>query len=275
MVLLSLPEIDNIQLLDDIISNKKTDRREKLQHYRRQVIDRYTFFESHFNALDEIKPLDSTAWHEVKDDLHSCFGNNVAFNQAKAKIFSGITRCPYCTLNRPNTLDHYFDKSEYPEFVVYSPNLIPCCSECNSIKGTGLFDDVGARQFIHFYLDEIPEFQFLFVRFYIESDEQIPQVVVSLHFEESQENEKHIEAHYSKLNLLRKYRDTIIGRIPSVLDEFRMAKECGIKTDSLKEMIMIRFQSLSKNYGCNYWETCMYEGILNSDGFLDILFDYH
>lgn len=272
MGLLSLPQIDNIQLLDDIIANKKTGHKEKLQQYRDQVIDRYKFFESHFDALDEIKPLDVAVWHDVRDDLYSCYGNNVAFNKAKAKLFSGIARCPYCTLNRPNTLDHYYDKSDYPEFAVYFPNLIPCCSECNSIKGTSLFNDVGTRQFIHFYFDEVPEFQYLFARFTIEPNDGIPRVVVSLNFGDNQEYEKQIQAHYNKLNLLKKYQDTIVGRIPSILDELRIGKENGMTNKTLREMLMFHFQSLSKNYGRNYWETSMYEGILNSEGFLDGLF---
>lgn len=39
----------------------------------------------------------------------------------------------------------------------------------------------------------------------------------------------------------------------------------------------LKLEYVAKMYEAllEYWETCMYEGILNSNGFLDILFDYH
>ncbi len=166
MLQIDLPNIDNIRLWDEIVSNKRGIRKEKLLQCRQQVLNRYTFYQSHYESLEEIAPLDALRWENIKEDLQSCYGNNVAFDRARKTLLSIVPKCPYCLLSRPNTLDHYFDKSDYPEYSVFTPNLIPCCSECNSLKGTSLFDDSQQRQFIHFYLDNIPDYQYLFVRFY-------------------------------------------------------------------------------------------------------------
>ena len=52
-------------------------------------------------------------------------------SSAAFRRLQDVAKCPYCLLNTPNTLDHYFDKSDYPDYSVYTPNLVPCCSIFN------------------------------------------------------------------------------------------------------------------------------------------------
>lgn len=56
-----------------------------------------------------------------------------------------MTVCPYCNRDYINSrsenksgaqLDHFFNRSTYPFFSISLYNLIPCCSNCNHIKGT-------------------------------------------------------------------------------------------------------------------------------------------
>lgn len=184
MLLLNIPPVDSVKLWDTIVSNKTHAKKNILLPVRKQVLERYLYYQSHFTYLDNILPLDKAVWQDSKDELISCYGDNVAFQQARKIILSDNIKCPYCLLNRPNTIDHYFDKSDYPEYAVFIPNLIPCCSECNSAKGTTVFDDLGHRKYIHFYLDYIPEYQFLFVRFETEHQDTIPIIRISLKFQD-------------------------------------------------------------------------------------------
>lgn len=273
MLQIDLPDIDNIRLWDEIVSNKRGARKEKLLQCRQQVLDRYAFYQSHYESLEEVTPLDAPFWENIKEDLHSCYGNNVAFDKARKTLFSSAPKCPYCLLNRPNTLDHYFDKIDYPEYSVFTPNLIPCCSECNSLKGTSLFDDGQQRQFIHFYLDNIPDYQYLFVRFTIDPPESIPQISVDLQFQENESLERQIRNHFSQLGLLKKYRDAIISRLPVVLGEIGIAKNSGMTLNQIQEIMRFRYQALTNTYKNNYWETCMYEGLLSSERVLETFFN--
>ena len=213
MLQIDLPNIDNIKLWDEIVSNKRGIHKSNLLQCRHIVLERYVFYQSHYESLEEITPLDTQFWENIKEDLHSCYGNNVAFSRARKKLLSSAPKCPYCLLNRPNTLDHYFDKSDYPEYSVFAPNLIPCCSECNSLKGTRLFNDDQQRQFIHFYIDNIPNYQYLFVHFSIDAPKSIPQTFVDLQFQENEPLEQQIRNHFSQLDLLRKFHDAIISRL--------------------------------------------------------------
>lgn len=275
MLQIDLPDIDSIQLWDEIVSNKRGIRKEKLLQCRGTLLERYDFYQSHYGSLEKITPLEASFWEGIKDDLHSCYGNNVAFSRARKKIFSSAYKCPYCLLNRPNTLDHYFDKSDYPEYSVFIPNLIPCCSECNSLKGTSMFNDGQQRQFIHFYLDNIPDYQYIFVRFIIDSPKTIPQIHVDLKFQENEPLQWQIRNHFSQLDLLRKYQDAIISQLPVVLSEIEIAKNDDMTFDEIQELIRHKYQALTRICKNNYWETCMYEGLLNSEGVLQTFFDFN
>ncbi|MCP3163199.1 hypothetical protein [Myxococcus qinghaiensis] len=53
-------------------------------------------------------------------------------------------------------MDHYLPKDEYPEFSIYSLNLVPACAHCNSDeKGTVFVGPLAPARFIHPYFDSI------------------------------------------------------------------------------------------------------------------------
>lgn len=276
MKALPYPQIDNIALWDKIVSRKHQPAKGKLLPYRDKVNSRYTFYEEHFNSLDAILPLAFTEWFDVKDELKSCYGDNKEFKVIRQQLFndlslSGQTKCPYCLLNRPNTLEHYFDKDDYPEFSVYIPNLVPCCSECNTAKSTLMFDNHGKRKFIHFYHDSIPEEQFLFVRFAYSDTDAIPEASITLRPGAENYFSDLVQKHFSNLSLLSKYKSAILDRLAPIIEEIKIHHQSGTPPKSIKDALEIKKGTLANHYGNNYWETCIYEGILNSPNFLNQL----
>ncbi|WP_461811365.1 hypothetical protein [Faecalimonas sp.] len=273
---ITYPEIDNIDLWDKIVSRKHQPARGKLLALRDKVNDRYKFYENHFTDLDKIIPLPKSEWNDSEKELISCYGDNVEFKKARHLLFEKLsvtqkTKCPYCMLSRPNTLEHYFDKDDYPEFSVYIPNLVPCCSECNSDKSTTVFNSKKERNYIHFYHDSLPEKQFLFVRFSFIEPDAVPLVDILLKFSKETYCSRLIRSHFSNLSLLSKYKSSILDRIAPIIEEIQVNHQMGMSKRNITESLHIRLDSLAKHYGNNYWETCVYEGILNSSGFLDCL----
>lgn len=63
------------------------------------------------------------------------------FQKVKKQIFDLNLRgkCPFCMISEATTLDHYFPESIYPEYIIFVPNLVPCCNFCNIKKGDRLF----------------------------------------------------------------------------------------------------------------------------------------
>ena len=62
-----------------------------------------------------------------------------------------LEECPYCGHPfPPDTLDHFIPKEHWPEYSIYSNNLVPQCKYCAPIKGTQyLCTKEGKPIFIH------------------------------------------------------------------------------------------------------------------------------
>lgn len=261
---LAMPTLDNCRLWDAIVNNK-TKNRAELQALRERVLLRYGSYAMCFTSLESILPEE---WSdEAKEALKSCYGDNVSFRNAKKELMQNVARCPYCLLNTPNMLDHYFDKSDYPEYSVYAPNLVPCCSECNSQKGTRVFDENGARQFVHFYCDDMPGEQLLFVRFECTDTHLIPEIKIFLECENDI-----IKAHFIGLKLEERYRSAISDRLTPIISEITQLWQGGCDRNEIKELLGIKHNSLAAHYGNNFWEACIYEGLLNSEEYFNSIF---
>lgn len=60
--------------------------------------------------------------------------------------------CPMCGSLHSGTLDHIFPQSDYPEFAVFSRNLVPAC-KCNSKRQNDLLGDGQGERILHPYYD--------------------------------------------------------------------------------------------------------------------------
>ena len=267
MKTLTLPTENSIALWTSIVQKKNSKRRAKLLAKKSVIEERYEIYQSSSSNLDMMNALDWSKEEDIKDLLIGCFGDNVSFVTARKSLLLNVKKCPYCTINRPNTLDHYFDKADYPEYSVFLPNLIPCCSECNTAKSTKLFDPLKKRKYIHFYYDRIPSYQFLFVDFAFDSDKSIPKINIYLAFQTITADTERIEKHFSELNLFQKIKESISDRLPTIIAEILAFK--GTDPSEIRQVLSIRYNSLVKTQGINYWETCMLGGILNSQIFID------
>ncbi|WP_052427519.1 HNH endonuclease [Neobacillus niacini] len=68
--------------------------------------------------------------------------------------------CPYCSITKARTLDHYLPKAKFPTFAVTPVNLVPCCRDCNSEKDAS-FSNAANEMFIHPYYDDVNNFIWL------------------------------------------------------------------------------------------------------------------
>lgn len=266
---LIMPEIDDLTLWKNIVLKKRLKVRNELLSLESSIKDKYNYYLSNSENLESIKPSNDDDILKRKDDLKSCYGNNVSFLPIKKQLLSLSHKCPYCLVNRPNTLDHYFDKSDYPEYSVFVPNLIPCCSKCNTEKGALVIDENGHRHFIHYYYDLIPKYQFLFVRFDFNEDDygKIPLINVYLDFKENNATTEIICRHFKKLQLIERYKESIKNKLPVLLSEIEIYKGI-LGTNEIKLILETRYNNLIQHQGINYWETCIYEGLLINKHFL-------
>ncbi|MBY5523567.1 HNH endonuclease [Rhizobium leguminosarum] len=68
----------------------------------------------------------------------------------------GLKCCPMCGSPMTGSLDHYLPKEVYPEFSIYSKNLVPACPACNSgTKGLTYHGKEPSERFLHPYFDKM------------------------------------------------------------------------------------------------------------------------
>ncbi|MCZ3155217.1 HNH endonuclease [Acinetobacter baumannii] len=113
----------------------------------------------------QIKPA-ASQYLQHKDLLHSYY------NSAPTKLNNsllerrnnhGLLYCPYCgDPKKPDTLDHFVPKDDWPEFSIFPNNLVPQCRACAPIKGTKYFCDISnISKFIHpIYFDSLDKIRF-------------------------------------------------------------------------------------------------------------------
>lgn len=153
---LSVPNIDSEALYDDIANNKikrnhvcskcNADHCDscvegnsgQMLFMKNDIFDRYKFYEDHKHDLNNIKEVNLLS-DDQSDVLRTSYKNSKVFQKSRQIILHNLPdksmiRCPYCGLSMSYTLDHYFPESTYPEYILYVPNLIPCCSHCNTVK---------------------------------------------------------------------------------------------------------------------------------------------
>ena len=267
MIKLAAPDIDNINLLNLIISGKRKEDRLKLLEYQKDIMNRYGYYEENFDSLEKIKP-ETERWTEIHQALLGCYkSNGKAFKEAREKIMQTAGyKCPYCLLGASDTLDHYFDKNAYPEFSVFAPNLIPCCSRCNSIKGVNMFTEDNHRRYIHFYIDNITDQQVLFVQF-LADDGDIPKINIFL----KDGVERLLEEHFNSLSLIKRYKHSLNEEISEVIQKIQAYHKTGMAADDIKNLLIIEYKILKGKYGINYWKACIYDGLINSSEYMKII----
>lgn len=97
--------------------------------------------------LNEITKNQAQAIHDMYSYTYE--GKALAF--IRDELTADVYKCPYCSINQPNTLDHYMPESIYKALAVCRMNLVPMCGVCNNFKGTKPY-----AKFIHCYYEKLP-----------------------------------------------------------------------------------------------------------------------
>ena len=137
MIIIDLPTIDDIGELQKLADNNRLGSYPSLMHGYLEFRRQYKAYED--NGGDPFKVATTTV---TDSDFKRALINH--FNQPPEGClkFIPIFRrelsplvCPMCGGFGNGTLDHYLPKDTYPEFSVFSKNLIPACN-CNNLRGT-------------------------------------------------------------------------------------------------------------------------------------------
>lgn len=251
----------------DVCENCLHGNRGKMLRMEEDVFRRYDFYEAHTNDLNAIQPVNILNGEEAQL-IRDSYEHSTAFQDTRKKIFDAIPpemqgKCPFCMISEPTTLEHYFPESVYPEYILYAPNLVPCCSHCNELKGTSVFDDHQTRRIIHFYFDDLPEETFLKAAIRIEDG--IPIVQFTLEFAHPSQMTKIVQNHFEALQLQKRYQRQVAGELSTICREIREYTQNGLPMEMVRTILRARMNSFRRTYGENYWKASLYEALLEED----------
>jgi hypothetical protein len=172
-----------------------------------------------------------------------------------------INDCPNCTIEKVASLDHYIPKGKFPDFSVNPINLVPCCSTCNSKKKEKWRGDENLL-FINLYSDVIPEKQYLFVDIVSKTEfkfelKNINNIDLDLF--------KVIESHYSKLDLLQRFRENSDEEISEFNLFVSSIQEIMNDKEEIKQFIENHYLKKEAKDGINNWKIVLIRAMINSD----------
>lgn len=280
---LSVPNIDSEALYDDIAKNKikrnpicsKCNKEHcdscvegnsgQMLFVKNDIFDRYKFYEAHKHDLNNIKEVNLLSDNQT-DVLKKSYKKSKVFQKSRQIILHNLPdksmiRCPYCGLSMSYTLDHYFPESTYPEYILYVPNLIPCCSHCNTVKNKKLFKN-NERLFIHFYYDPIPSYQFLKAKFRV--DNNIPTMSFYLEFDEENEINNVIQHHFDELSLIEQYKESYNEILTEICNQAIVYLRQGNTLNEFKRILSELTELNKEKFGVNYYKNVIYDAVCNN-----------
>jgi len=277
-ILKLLPPQSYFDLYQEIVQSKRDqDVKRALNGARAIIAARYALLE---NAID------NSALHTVTeepnlrylaDELRSCYGNKpkklkVIFDGIKnAQVNRILERCPYCGMTLPKTHDHYLPESRFPEFSAHALNLVPCCHECNSVKGNR-WKNGGRRIFYHFYSDIAPQHQFLFVSLITRQGARGFGTQFSIARPASITNNDVwalVESHFDELNLLERFKDQANNEISSTFDTcVSHLEDRGASVERFLSEMSRRYRAV---FGANHWRIVLWDALAQNQIFIALV----
>lgn len=110
---------------------------------------KYDVFGTNEEGLNQIDHFNEIISWIFVDQMYDGKNTTVPFNKKQYIVDRDLAVCPYCGRNEIEVqeengynddkppIDHYLPKSKYPFFAINCYNMIPCCTECNSLSNKG------------------------------------------------------------------------------------------------------------------------------------------
>ncbi|WEK03868.1 MAG: hypothetical protein P0Y65_16990 [Candidatus Devosia phytovorans] len=177
-----------------------------------------------------------------------------------------LTMCPACgEPGRPNTLDHYLPKTQFPHFCVTPHNLFPMCDACQTEKGSKTGDAEHPRFFIHPYFDVFAAQQVLHLRIQAPYDPPAFKIVPSPHL--SSDETRLVDRHLRELDIGRRYQEYCVTAFPRLVRLCASARQSGQSVPDSLQLFADHFVDPSPNG----WDHVLYSAAIGDPGFLDYL----
>ena len=255
-------------LFNTVISRKKNrDYVNSLRKNSGYVLNRYEIYNANKERLEKIGASSITADID-KAALHTSFNNTFKKdikNKELKKVYESCQGiCPYCGESKIEEVDHYVPKEDYPEFTLYPYNLIPICNKCNKRKSSKFLDNIGNRQFINYYYDEIDDLDFVKVRIQYDKNNIQKTIKIKYTADYNKITNKYlreiIRSHYINLKLLNRFEDAASNEVSELI--MTLISQTERREYKIRDWIQMTIEGKKNKqlivYGKNDWKYLLY-----------------
>ena len=193
----------------------------------------------------------------------------------KKKIYQiSPSLCPYCGRTGPNTIDHILQKDKFAEFSLYTPNLIPCCSNCNSCKNS-IYWHQGQPCIVNLYHDRFLENKCIHVK--VLPDKALGFNVPAFEYEFSWEDSRPREVELLKEHFKRfKLEELLAQQFQDELHRYhgifsKSADNDSNPTTFVREMLRHEYETEKSRYGFHCHRCLIIDAILIDNNLITFL----
>jgi hypothetical protein len=173
----------------------------------------------------------------------------------------------------PDEIDHVIPKNIYPEYSVFSHNLVPAC-KCNRKKGQVYKGLVPPERVLHPYYDKLMQHRLVYLSFEKGIEKPEIDVVLAAPHDENETLKFHVEKILKKTTLLR-YAENAWAKFSDLprltLRSFKKVSGPINVFDFREEMEALVEESDYKHGTPNNWQSMFHYGLLHSPLHLDFV----
>jgi hypothetical protein len=267
---LPMPLHDSLGLVHDVVDQRAAGKNAAyFEGIRQEWLARVAAYIQHKGSPEHIPRWDAIPGARKKSFLNLYLAPDE--DSAQGKMLADLrdhelTICPACgEFGRPNTLDHYLPKGQYPHFCVTPVNLFPMCDACQKAKleKTGSADE--PRFFLHPYFDVfIAEQVFSIV---IQPPYASPTFTMNVSDQLAMEQRSVIVSHLRELSIEQRFAHYFKGESLRTLKLVQALREDGLPVAAM----LRKFEARARVPALNSWEHVYWNAVTGNDAMLDYL----
>lgn len=172
-------------------------------------------------------------------------------------LMKDVDKCPYCSINAPQQLDHFMDKAFYGQLAVCRLNLVPLCGTCNHAKG-----EISYKEFTHPYYQVFPKVPFLKADCRIVKNRVVLAFSIDSKIITDTVLRNRIEKQMQNINLA--------VRLGKATNEFlsQLCLSCFVeKQEEIPIYLKFQLKNYEQLYAMNDWRCATIRGLINCPQF--------
>lgn len=263
MIPLARPAIDSADFVEDVVADRQNGPYASFfnaikDSWKRRV----RYYDLRAGSPEFVK-----SWSRVQPrakTFRNLYAAKTPRGQAQIKMIAdlrvqhGLTLCPSCgEPGRPNTLDHYLPKEDFPHLAVTPLNLVPMCDGCQGKKGTKTGGAAQPKWFLHPYFDGFVQAQVIFLS--IQGPYDGPTFGLSVDPGLPAPQQALVSSHMRELQLEARFGEYFKKQFVRLLKNVRHMRETGQDVT----VALGNFRYLASMAGANSWDHIFYAGVLD------------